>query len=782
MEASDSPGLAAALRWAGAAALALWLGLARQAIDPGPLTAGGALWLLAALGCLEGSYFLALRAARRAWPAQPGEPGRWLLVGIATVFLTLPFYTRDSFGAGDAYWYSLMLSDFVEQIRHGTFPVWIGQSRYAFNGAVVPLRVAPWLQHLTGLVDGLTARRLAPTPLKNLVLCVNALAVAASAYLCLRRVLPARPGMAAFLALAWLASPGFLAPSFVLDQYMMFSAMPFLPPLLLGCCELWSRPAAWGPRVLIAVSLAGLWLAHTPMALWGMLLAGGMYLGVMAARRPLRGEPARLLGMAALFLVLGAWPIGSAFSIDQPVHLTATGAEVPDQIRHDFPGDFLPLDEKHLGPGACQLGYTLVAIGLAALILLRWRRPRGSGAFALAMLVIVPLTLPVPGLTAWLWRAAPNWFVGVQNVWPMQRLFALWGLVIVFSFALALGAADIRLRRRGRAWMLGALAVAAGWSLWEAEQLRYVLRSSMADAGSAEVMLRPENLILTRYPYAAFANPPGYASHGYMDPLLENRLLDPRTGEIVAANADAAAPPAGAAGRLVQSGTWTAVSTVHNRIYTLEPGIRLEPARRYALRIEGIPADRSGVLQILHDGLFREYLLPDSGVAIHNNTSYPRAFGSFPTSEKVVPLLFHGPAPIEPVLQFVQPKYDSDRYVFARFRLYTYGMNDLPVRVTSWIPYKAEVYAPHPALLETPRVWQRGWHAQVDGREAPAAASPEHLVAVPVPAGHSHVVLVFRPSWWLEGWYWLALLGWVGVALGAAGRLVRAGLAPPPPA
>ena len=196
----------------------------------------------------------------------------------------------------------------------------------------------------------------------------------------------------------------------------------------------------------------------------------------------------------------------------------------------------------------------------------------------------------------------------------------------------------------------------------------------------------------------------------------------------------------------------------------------------YALRVEGVAPNLDGILQVLGTGeLFREYILPDSGVAIHDNSSFPLAFGSFPTSSRVVSLLFHGPAPIEPVLQFVRPKYEGDRFEFGRFRLYRYRPQDLPVRVTSWIPYKAEVYAPRPALLETPRVWQRGWHAQVDGREAPVVISHEHLVAVPVPTGHSHVVVVFRATWWLDAWYWLTFLGWSALLCAALGRLVLAG-------
>ena len=104
--------------------------------------------------------------------------------------------------------------------------------------------------------------------------------------------------------------------------------------------------------------------------------------------------------------------------------------------------------------------------------------------------------------------------------------------------------------------------------------------------------------------------------------MLENRLLDRRTLRVIAANADAAAPQVDPRSepetlpRLAQSGPWVAVNDNHSRFYNLQPPLRLEPGQRYALRIDFLAPERAGFLQIYNDDIFREYILPDSGIGL----------------------------------------------------------------------------------------------------------------------------------------------------------------------
>jgi len=192
-----------------------------------------AFWFGSATAVLCLAFRLLFWAVRSAWPNQPMEIFRWLAVAAAGTALMLPYYGRQQTGSGDAYWYVIMLADLVAQLRHGVFPVWIGQSEYAFNGAVSPLRLAPCFQYAGGALDLLTAHRLDPLPLKNALLCLIGLAIAASAYLSLRAVLWRRPGLACLLALLWVTSPSTLVPLAGNSMYMQFTALVFLPPLAL---------------------------------------------------------------------------------------------------------------------------------------------------------------------------------------------------------------------------------------------------------------------------------------------------------------------------------------------------------------------------------------------------------------------------------------------------------------------------------------------------------------------------------------------------------------------
>ena len=111
----------------------LWLGAATAA----------AAWLTRAV------FFRPSDATARGF----GEMIRWLAVGASATFAVLPFYFSGAVGSGDAHWYTVMLSDFITQLRAGVFPVWVGQSQYAFNGAVSPLRYAPGFQYFGGCLD-----------------------------------------------------------------------------------------------------------------------------------------------------------------------------------------------------------------------------------------------------------------------------------------------------------------------------------------------------------------------------------------------------------------------------------------------------------------------------------------------------------------------------------------------------------------------------------------------------------------------------------------------------
>src|SRR5579863_2655425 len=123
---------------------------------------------------------------------KPREFARLGILACAAAWLLHPFATARMYGAGDALWYVDVLADYVTQMRAGIFPVFSGQTEYAFNGAVLPLRVAPLYQHLAGFLDLLTGRSLGFIALQHLVVIACGAAAILACYLVLCRIAPAR--------------------------------------------------------------------------------------------------------------------------------------------------------------------------------------------------------------------------------------------------------------------------------------------------------------------------------------------------------------------------------------------------------------------------------------------------------------------------------------------------------------------------------------------------------------------------------------------------------------
>jgi hypothetical protein len=774
------------LQLAGFSLALLGTGLAARAFGWPGHSVRELAWLAAATGVLIGIFRLAYFAAGAAWPGQPAEPYRWLLLGGFATALLFSFYRAVTLGAGDAYWYTIMLADFTEQLRAGVFPVWVGQTQYAFNGAVSPLRLAPWFQHAGGLRDLLTWHTLAPVALKNAVIAVNGLAVAFSTYGCLRVVLSRRPGLAAVLAALWLASPGVLAPLFLGDMIMTFMAMVFLPVVVLGCWLVWTRDG-FRVRVLLAAGLSGTWLSHTPIALWCSLLAATVCLAKFFSRKSWRIQLRRGLFTAALFLLLGSLPLLSVLSLDNVNTAAASGAVAAEQVALAFPRNFLPIAEPPIAEPlpAYQVGYAVLGAFALALLLLAASRPRPDGGVLFAVLAAAPalFVLPLPGVTAFFWTHVPSAFVTINNIWPMQRLASLWAFLMFFSLALVLREPRFAERTWVCAVFLFVLAGSGAWSWHEGQKLSRHLAASRGTLRATAEELAPNNLTLTRYAYTSFSESPGYYSHGFVDYELENRLLDFETQALLVDNGDYAAPavhlPTSPAimPRFVQGGDLIAISA-EGEHFTVEPALPLQPGIHYALRLEFARPGRQGLLYAIEAGMKRQYLLPDSGVG-SAHASPARGFGSLDTSGRVISLTvgelqsqgislhYMGSANLN------DSRLPSDRFVLAHYWLYAYTAADLPISVRSLVPYRAAVESGIKCWLETPRMWLTGYRATVNGAAAEVRRSPNNLVMIALPPGHSDVSLRYSPRWWLAAAFWLCLGGWLAVLSAAATGLVR---------
>jgi hypothetical protein len=246
------------------------------------------------------------------------------------------------------------------------------------------------------------------------------------------------------------------------------------------------------------------------------------------------------------------------------------------------------------------------------------------------------------------------------------------------------------------------------------------------------------------------------------DPGLEDRLLAMGSLAPVATNTDAAR----AGSRLESAGDfrWDGDPS-HSANAVLEQRLQIEPGHSYLLEFDfARPDDTSGVLQIKGRHFFREYGLPEHGG--------PKSFGAGGEHSKVLPVwTTAGPEALTVTFYPAQGGAGGQpEPPVGQARLLSYDRDSLPVRVDSWIPYRARVRSPAAAWLETPRAFQTGYEARVDGKPAAVLESPDALVAVAVPQGPCSVELAYMAPSELRCLFWVSLLA---IAAAAALGLVQ---------
>ncbi len=350
-------------------------------------------------------------AARPDW----AEHLRVLLLFVLAGASLHAYVSPHLVGPKDARWYGNAVTDFLTQLRAGTFPVFSGATVYDFNGTVQMFRSAPGHLYFVALVDGLTLRALAPLAVQHITIVASYLVAVLLFYLTLIRLRAPARWTAWLLAMIYATSPAITQPLVVHDMYMTFMAVPvlvFVYYALARVCETRSlRSHVW-----LGVGCAAMWLCHPPLALLSMAVAafcvGAQFALEGFAVRPVIGAVAAVV----VFAILAA-PCFHAMSEIPPTHL------------------YDPLPNLIL-PGLA-LFLLVAAFGL---------KLRRGGLAWLAL-------LPTVGLTLWYFKPSLLPFAGlffglfvvaavVDRVWPRFALRAhLEPWLLVFFFLAAAAAA-----------------------------------------------------------------------------------------------------------------------------------------------------------------------------------------------------------------------------------------------------------------------------------------------------------------------------------------------------
>lgn len=693
---------------------------------------------------------------------------------LATLAVYAPYVTTRLVSGnpdGDGATYLVVLADACAQARQGVFPVYVGQSELRFNGGLYPQAQAPLLTLLGPALDLLSARALEATVLLNAIVLLVALGGALSMWLVLRHLEPERPWTGAALAFAYVACPGVLGVLVRLDMLTTFLALPLLPWVWHALLQAWEGHETRA-GVTLGLTLAWLWAAHPPVALWATACAvcvGLIGLGVM--RRGLRAA----LVAAVVFAAAFAWPLvtvleltgGRAANVGLGTTIgrlsPETVARTLASVRGDFPGALLPVGAvrghavsgwpmasaaatwvpPEWATGAVlpylQLGWlswAALALGLAV----AWRRREPRLVVLLAgALGVAAFVLPLPLVTERLWALLPGVF-DVTKWWPMQRLY-----IVLASLAAPIGLLAWRAwpsrRPRVRVWV-AALLVA--WSAHEAAQFTRLGFGQRARGPAATAL---ENVRLHAKDLQSAAV---HVLPEFTDPWLHARLVD-ATGRARLDNLDA-----------------VRAACAQARPLPLRPDdptlarVTLEPGRRTLLCVRDAPL---GLLEAYAPDYYRHARLDAAATA---------------AAPALLPLFVTRAAARAVDVRLVDRAGRRARLDGGRVTLATYDTHALPVRIDSWIPLRATVTLDGDATglrLETPRQFVPGYRARVDGHDVPVERSPRGLVAVPIGPGAHALELTYvgpsaaRAAFPVSLVTWLLAAGWLAWPRGRVARI-----------
>lgn len=694
------------------------------------------------------------------------ESARLALVFLASLWVTSPFFTRALIGGGDAVWYHHQVADAVTQFRAGIFPVFTGQTQYAFNGAIHPFRTAPYLQYFAGLIDLITGHRLEFHSLLHLTAQLSLVGGALSCYLGLAWIAPQRRWRAAVLAVVYVFAPGVLGLPFAQDLYMSTMAIPWVPLACASIVQLYQTRGYAAPLVL-GFSLGALFWAHSPIAVWTTLAVTAASLAGLVGAGRQTSELAALVKRSAVvalpFLALAAYPIVSVLSLrssgERIVPRLMDRQSLYAEISNAFPHLLLPVKVDGALLNFMQPGYVALAALVCALgLLLALRRTAARwplGALVSCALIFLVLILPVPLLTQAIWSRVPETIANMTSIWPMQRLSVVIVAISLVAFHAALAAAEvahvilvIRLAKKfGTAAGVGAVI----WTVFQAAQVRTLGVNRTRPLAETQQMDLSENVNLSEYAYQQLPQRPAYFIHGVEDPAMDLRLLDRSSGEVLLTNKSAAERGANAAWFDLKP-----TKTENPALFLVGPSFSLNPGTKYLLTFEFFSEDISGLLHLKGPQMHRFYILPSAGDA--------KGFGAKAGQEKSLVLWTNTLESAERVqLEYIQQGAATPWLgaSLGRARLSEVDQAKLPVEVTSLMPLAATVRAPVAATLETMRVFIPGWTATLDGKTVEVRRSAEGLAAVEVPRGESQLTLIYRGSSSLRFAFWLSLSAWL---------------------
>jgi len=658
------------------------------------------------------------------------------------------FLTDLQFGADDAAYYTQRSIDFLMQVRHGVYPL-VGQTVHEYLGR--SYFDAPLYFHILGLVDIISGRHLPYIQVANLTFVVVASVGALSAYYCLRRGFVEKPISAAILAALYISSPGVIALSQGFDLRFSFMTIPLLPWLVYNTLNLSDIKTAPKAMLGIAVSAAGLWWAHAPIALWSTTAAGlRVLLFLIAQRRDFLKVIIYITASSMVFLSLTAVVFAH--------WLTNIPSRVPSDTELEFASSmYLALKQagiSHFTSVPSQTtGLFTIKAGIPLLILLLLSLIQGSSIqnaktrFALVMILYLTIfLLPIPYFTEKLWLYLPNIFS--ITIYPPMRLYPPLVCLIVF-FISPLFAYYEKNPLRGNIYLWGwCLLFLLAFNFYETNKFPTFWRNSIRTPEQTGAMYRPEGIVT--YFHGGIE---GYVYfYDMQDPVMTPRVLALDDQEESVSNLSA-----------VIANCQPILPIDNLKCRNLPCDIQLEPDQ-YQFEITELtpkPGDKyflhltfsGGIVQV--DSQYDDYSIVNY-VSELPSSNYLYIWDSREHLGKIR-LGVTGASGLSTTIS---------EMCIARYR-----DEELPIQIKSFFPYRVSVSLPVGGYLETSRVYLPGYTATVNGQPAEVGRSEDGMLMITLPAGSNEVTLeykgtpIFRTALLLSAISWIVafiivLLGW----------------------
>jgi hypothetical protein len=694
-----------------------------------------------------------VRQARRMH-ASRSEALRWLGLAAVCVWVIHPYATPHLVGGGDAHHYAQQLADSATQFRQGEYQLFVGQSSFAFNGDIHPLRTAPYFSYLGAALSIITGPTFAPTAVQNLMIVLSLCGGVAALYVLLTRLRPSAGWPAFWLTIAFASCPGVLALVYSGDMVASWLTLPWLPLVFYATIRCWHAPDPLPAFCLLAGSLALVWLAHPPIAFWTSVLVALP----LIARSIVRWESGRGLWLIAACteccLVLCSYVFVSVHTLEMPTdpNLVACvrSGGVLEILRTSWAGLGRPID-----PTGADLLHNLQlspALWFAALIGVgSIRRHRWvAGMLLLGSAILLLLLYPSPSIAGRLWQIMPESVISATDKWPMQRFYPILSVVVPFLALLAWPATTTRRRNFFATTLLVGLGSATLFSLVDAHKFVARGRAASSSPEMSARRLRSENVVLSRYSYEYYGRLPRVFTHGTVSPWMQNRLLARNTLTPADINLRALGPDT-PRGPVFARSRHRFIPTEYGGYYV--PPLRLEPARTYFVRFIFGTERADGTLQLLGRYIYREYPLPMSGELHAFGIGLPRRNG--------FSLWTTAPVADDIEMRFYSQNSHPTPENLGDVELLAVNPDRLPLQLLSLQPYQVAVRSTVLSWLEMPKLYLPGYIADIDGQTVSVERSPDGLAMVPVPAGQHRVQLSYVGPLALRLAYWATVAAWV---------------------